>query len=156
MSHATALPDQKLTLKDLHVGQRFVSQTFTFGSEEIKQFAAQFDPQPFHLHEDTAAKTVFGGLVASGWHTLAVSMRLMVESITLECGLIGLGGTMSLLKPVRPGTTIHVESEITQIKPSRSKPGQAVVTMLCLVKNNSGDTVVELLPKLMVFGSKSA
>ncbi len=146
------MTETKLSLKDLYIGQRFVSESFTFTAEEIKSYAAQFDPQPFHMDEEAARHSPFGGLVASGWHTASVSMRLIVNSIHLDCGLIGLGGTLNWLRPVHPGERIFVESEIISLSPSRSKPGQAVVEVHCQVENNKGDTVIEFTTKLMVFG----
>lgn len=146
-------PVKLLNLKDLAVGQKFVSDTYKIEAAEIKQFAAQFDPQPFHTDEVAATKSRFGGLVASGWHTASVSMRLIVQSLPLECGLIGLGGTIAWLHPVRPGTIIHVESEIIEITPSRSKPNQAVMVARCVTYDQDGKPVIEISPKLMVFGS---
>ena len=143
----------KLSLIDLHVGQRFTSDSHTFTTEEIISFAKLYDPQPFHTDEVAAKSSVFGSLVASGWHSSCISMRLIVESVHLDCGLVGLGGTIVWLKPVHPGNSIHVESEIAEITHSRSKPGQAVVMMQCKVKNEANETVIEFTPKLMVFGS---
>src|ERR1051325_3814970 len=95
----------------------------------IKQFASEFDPQPFHLDEIAAAKSVFKGLVASGWHTAAVAIRLLVRGgLPLANGVIGFGGELSWPIPTRPGDVLHVESEIIEIKPSRSKADRAVAT----------------------------
>src|SRR6516164_5265307 len=100
-------------LEDLHVGQRFTSGTYWMDEDEIKAFARQFDPQPFHLDADAAKKSLFGGLVASGWHTAAVSMRLMVTSgLPVGNGIIGAGGEITWPNPTRPGAILHVESEI--------------------------------------------
>jgi len=143
----------ELSLQDLSVGQRFVSEPYTFTAEEIKSYATQFDPQPFHMDEEAARHSPFGGLVASGWHTASISMRLIVNSIHLDCGLIGLGGTLNWLKPVRPNDSIHVESAITAITPSKSKPGQAVVDVKCHVRNQAQETVIEFATKLMVFST---
>jgi acyl dehydratase len=149
----TQNPVLELSLKDLTVGQHFISAPYTLTTEEIKSYATQFDPQPFHMDEEAARHSPFGGLVASGWHTASISMRLIVNSIHLDCGLIGLGGTLNWRKPVRPHESIHVESEITDITPSKSKPGQAVVGVKCLVKNQLEETVIDFATKLMVFGS---
>src|SRR5882672_8639184 len=87
---------EPLYLDDFHVGQRFASATHLIDTAQIKAFAGQFDPQPFHLDEEAAKRTLFGGLVASGWHTAAVTMRLLVGSgMPVAGGLIGLGGEMS-------------------------------------------------------------
>jgi acyl dehydratase len=142
---------QQLSLKDLSVGQKFASSSYEMTAEEIKKFAAQFDPQPFHMDEAQASQSIFKGLTASGWHTMSVCMRLIVESVTLECGLIGLGGTLSWLKPVRPGNRIRVESSITAITPSQSKPGQAVIELHSFVKNEKDENVVDFTSKLMAF-----
>src|SRR3989441_7297361 len=118
---------QGLYLEDLYVGQRFTSGTYRMDEERIKAFAAEFDPQPYHLDETAAQGTVFGGLSASGWHTAAVAMRLLVAGgLPLANGIIGLGGEIAWPKPTRPGDTLQVESEIIEIRPSRSKPQQGI------------------------------
>src|SRR5580700_9848978 len=117
-----------LYLDDLHVGQRFASGTYVIDEARIKEFAAEFDPQPFHLDESAAQASIFRGLAASGWHTAAVSMRLIATSgLTFANGSIGLGGEIVWSKPVRAGDTLQVESEIIEITPSRSKPNQGIV-----------------------------
>src|SRR5215470_1522589 len=94
-------------LDDLHVGQRFTSGTHVITADEIKAFARQFDPQPFHLDEATAKDTLFGGLVASGWHTAAITMRLLVETgLPLAGGIIGAEGGIAWPNPTRPGDTL--------------------------------------------------
>jgi acyl dehydratase len=128
--------EQRLYLEDLYVGQRFTSGTYRMDEERIKAFAAEFDPQPFHLDEAAAQATVFRGLSASGWHTAAVAMRLMVTGgLPLGNGIIGLGGELAWPKPTRPGDTLQVESEILEILPSRSKPNQAVVKVKSTMLN---------------------
>ncbi|MGA2336556.1 MAG: MaoC family dehydratase [Terriglobales bacterium] len=128
--------EQRLYLEDLYVGQRFTSGTYRMDEERIKAFAAEFDPQPFHLDEAAAQATVFHGLCASGWHTAAVAMRLMVTGgLPLGNGIIGLGGELAWPKPTRPGDTLQVESEILEILPSRSKPNQAVVKVKSTMLN---------------------
>ncbi len=141
-----------LYLEDLHVGQRFVSGTHHMGEEKIKEFAREFDPQPFHL-DDTAAKaSVFGGLAASGWHTAAVAMRLLVDGgLPFGNGIIGLGGDLAWPKPTRPGDTLHVESEILEIVPSRSKPNQAIVKVRSTTLNQNGESVHSFTSKCLVF-----
>ena len=119
---------EKLYLEDLHVGQRFTSDTFVMTEERIKSFAEEFDPQPFHLDDAAAENTVFRGLAASGWHTAAVAMKLLVTGgLPLGNGIIGMGGDLAWPKPTRPGDAVHVESEILEITPSKSKPNQAIV-----------------------------
>src|SRR5437899_12613673 len=143
---------QGLYLEDLYVGQRFTSGTYRMDEERIKAFAAEFDPQPFHLDETAAQGTVFGGLSASGWHTAAVAMRLLVAGgLPLGNGIIGLGGELAWPKPTRPGDTLHVESEVIEILPSRSKPNQAVVKVRSTTMNQSGEAVHVCTAKGLVF-----
>ena len=112
---------QQLYLDDLHVGQQFASEDYLMETHRIKEFAAEFDPQPFHLDEAAARMTVFGGLAASGWYTAALTMRLMVTGgIPFSNGTVGLGGEISWPRPTRAGDTLQVESEILEITPSRS------------------------------------
>ena len=125
--------------------------------EEILAFAAEFDPQPFHLDQAAAQATVFGGLSASGWHTAAVAMRLMVTGgLPLGNGIIGLGGELAWPKPTRPGDTLRVESEVIEILPSRSKPNQAVVKVKSTTLNQDGEPVHMFAAKLLVFKRPSA
>ena len=143
---------EKLYLEDLHVGQRFVSDTYVMDIQRIKEFAAEFDPQPFHLDETAAQASVFKGLVASGWHTAAVAMRLLVTSgLPLADGLVGFGGEISWPRPTRPGDILHIESEIAQITPSRSKPDQAIVVVRGTMLNQNREPVYQLNAKLLVF-----
>jgi acyl dehydratase len=149
--------EQGLYLEDLHVGQRFTSGTYRMDEERIKAFAAEFDPQPFHLDDTAALGTVFGGLSASGWHTAAAAMRLLVSGgLPLGNGLIGLGGEVAWPKPTRPGDTLRVESEVIEILPSRSKPNQAVVKVKSTALNQDGEPVYTLSAKLLVFKRPSA
>ena len=113
----------QLYLEDLNVGQRFVSGTHTMDAAEITRFAAEYDPQPFHLDDEAARGTLFGGLVASGWHTAGITMRLIVAGgLPIAGGIIGTGGELLWTKPVRPGDILQVECEVLEIVPSRSKP----------------------------------
>jgi acyl dehydratase len=140
-----------LYLEDLRPGQRFASGSHTLTAEEITRFAADYDPQPFHLDEATARPTLFGGLVASGWHTAAISMRLNVQSgLRLAGGIIGTGGDLQWAKPVRPGDTLHVEYEVLAVMPSRSKPDRGMVTIRCTTLNQAGEAVQIFTPKLVV------
>ena len=143
---------EKLYLEDLHVGQRFTSDTFVMTEERIKSFAEEFDPQPFHLDDAAAENTVFRGLAASGWHTAAVAMKLLVTGgLPLGNGIIGMGGDLAWPKPTRPGDTVHVESEILEITPSKSKPNQAVVRVRSTTLNQNGDVVHQFTSKVLVF-----
>ena len=108
MQQARETP-QLLYLEDLRLGQRFTSGSHLMDEKQIKAFAAEFDPQPFHLAEAAAQNSLFRGLAASGWHTAAVTMRLLVGGgLPLASGIIGLGGELAWTKPVRPGDTLHV------------------------------------------------
>lgn len=144
-------PVERLYLDDLHVGQRFVSAPHLVDTDQIKKFAAEFDPQPFHLSDEGAAGTIFGTLAASGQHTMAVTMRLVVESVPLADGLIGIGTELTWPKAVRPGMTLQVFSQIVDIKPSRSKPDMAIVTMRSETRDQQGDVVQILIAKLTVY-----
>jgi acyl dehydratase len=142
---------RKLYLEDLSVGDRFQSGEHALDAAQIKAFALQFDPQPFHIDEESAKNTFFGGLAASGWHTAALTMRLLVESgIPLAEGVIGSGGELQWPKPTRPGDVLHVVSEVLDITPSRSKPGRAMVTMRCRTLNQRGEVLQYFTPKLLV------
>jgi acyl dehydratase len=141
----------RLYLDDLQVGQRFTSGTYLIEAARIKDFAAEFDPQPFHLDESAAEASVFKGLAASGWHTAAVSMRLLVTGgLPIANGLVGLGGDVAWPRPTRPGDILHVESEIVEITPSRSKPHQGIVTVRSTTLNQHGEAVYLLTAKLLV------
>ena len=108
--------DDPLYLDDLQVGQRFTSKTHVVDAAQIKAFARQFDPQPFHLDDDAAKDSLFSGLVASGWHTAAITMRLLVErGLPLAGGVVGAGGELSWPRPTRPGDVLQVESEVLEI-----------------------------------------
>jgi acyl dehydratase len=147
---------QPLYLEDLRVGQRFTSGLYYMDEERIKAFAAEFDPQPFHLDPASAQESIFGGLAASGWHTAAATMRLLVTSVPFANGIIGLGGEIAWAKPTRPGDTLRVESEIVEILPSRSKPNQGVVKVRSVTVNQHGEEVQVLTAKLLVFKRSSA
>src|SRR5438270_6737788 len=109
-------------LEDFAAGQTFESGRLRVGNERIKSFAAEFDPQPFHLDEAAARNSVFQGLAASGWHTAAITMRLLVTGgPPFAAGSIGMGGEIEWPRPTRPGDVLRVESEILEVIPSRSK-----------------------------------
>jgi acyl dehydratase len=142
----------KLYLEDLQVGQRFTSGEYHMDENGIKAFAAEFDPQPFHLDEAVAQTSIFRGLSASGWHTAAITMRLLVTGgLPLANGIIGLGGELAWPKPTRPGDILRVESEILDILPSRSKPNQGVVKVRSTTLNQHGEAVYVFTAKVLVF-----
>jgi acyl dehydratase len=141
-----------LYLDDLTVGQRFTSPTYALDAAQIKSFAGQFDPQPFHLDEAAARNTFFGGLAASGWHTAALTMKLLTATSPgiAGGGLIGAGGEISWPQPTRPDDILQVVSEIAEIKLSRSRPDRGMVTMRSETRNQRGDVLQILTSKLVV------
>ena len=134
-----ALPP--LYLEDLHVGQTFVSDPVTVTTEQIKAFAAEFDPQPFHLDEDAARDTLFQGLAASGWHTAALTMKLLVQCFPLAGGLVGAGGETTWPRPTRPGDSLSVHVEVLEITPSRSRPDRGMIRTRTETRNQHGEAV---------------
>ncbi|MEO5738155.1 MAG: MaoC family dehydratase [Variovorax sp.] len=149
MTHP-ASEKRALYLEDLNVGDRFMSEGHELDADQVKAFAVLFDPQPFHTDEEAAKKTFFGGLAASGWHTAAITMRLLVNSVPLANGVIGSGGQISWPQPTRPGDVLRVESEVVEITPSRSKPDRGMVQMRCETRNQRGEVLQHFLPKLVV------
>ena len=141
----------RLYLEDLRVGQRFETADCEVSEADIVAFAARFDPQPFHVDAGAARDSVFGGVVASGWHTAAITMRLLVESgPRLAGGTVGLGAEISWPKPVRPGDVLHVVAEIVDIEPSRSRPGRGRATMRSETRNQRDEVVQLTVAKLLV------
>ena len=133
--------------EDLLPGMRFKSEPVKISEDEIKNFAAQFDPQPFHLDERAAQDTIFKGLAASGWHTAALAMRLAIS--TRPFGphpLIGLGvDNLRWMLPVRPGDTLHIEGEVQSATRSRRKP-QGTVLIQWTLYNQKGEAVYTFTP----------
>lgn len=140
-----------LYLDDIQVGQKFSSASHTVDKAQIKAFASQFDPQPFHLDEQAAGNSLFGGLAASGWHTASITMRLLVTSgIPVAGGLIGADCEISWPIPTRPGDVLTVESEVLKVSPSRSRPERGIVTIRSKTYNQAGEIVQEMTSKLVV------
>jgi len=151
----SATPAKVLYLDDLHVGQKFSSGTYRMDEARIKSFAAEFDPQPFHLDEEAARHSVFGKLAASGWHTAAATMRLLVASgLPFAGGLAGLGGEIAWSRPTFPDDTLHVESEVLAIVPSRSKPDRGIITVRAVTLNQKGEQVQVFTAKILAFRRK--
>ncbi len=143
--------DDRLYLDDLHIGQRFTSGTHVVDEEQIKAFARQFDPQPFHLDNEAAKETLFSGLTASGWHTAAITARLLVEGgLPLADGIVGAGVELDWPNPTRPGDSLLVESEVLDVRPSRSRPDRGIITVRSLTRNHRNDVVQRLTAKLIV------
>jgi acyl dehydratase len=153
MSESKAENGKKpLFLEDFSVGQRFSSGSYVLTAERIKAFAAEFDPQPFHLDEEAARRSLFGGLAASGWHTAAVTMRLNVQGgLPLDGGLIGAGAEVAWPRPTRPGDTLRVESEVLEIIPSRSRADRGRVIVMSRTFNQNDELVQTLKSQLVVF-----
>jgi acyl dehydratase len=138
--------------EDFAPGQRFRTGTYAVDAAQIVAFARAFDPQPFHLDETAAAKSIFEGLAASGWHTAAITMRLLVTGeIRPVNGILGLAvEELRWLRPVRPGDVLRVESEILDRRPSRSRPGYGVVRIRHTTSNQRDETVQTFTSVLLV------
>jgi acyl dehydratase len=132
---------------DLALGMSFKSGEFSVTKSDILRFATEFDPQPFHLDEVAAQKTVFKGLAASGWHTAAISMRLCVETHPFgPQPLLGLGvDDLRWMMPVRPGDVLHVEGEVVELIPSRTRP-QGIAKVKWTAYNQRGEAVYTFTP----------
>jgi acyl dehydratase len=147
----------KLYMEDLQVGQRFTSGTYQMDERRIREFAAEFDPQGFHMDDAAASQSLFKGLAASGWHTAAATMRLLVESdLSLSEGLVGVGGEISWPRPTRPGDTLRVESEVLEILPSRSKPMQGIAKIRNTTLNQNDEVAQVFTASIIVFRRPAA
>lgn len=137
---------------DFHVGDRFQSPPCTINESQIIAFAREFDPQPFHLEPEEAKQTLFGGLVASGWHTAAITMRLIVESdLNIAGGIVGLGvDELRFPKPVRPGDTLRTASEILELRLTRSRPDRGLIVVSSVTTNQDGIAVLTMKSTLLV------
>ena len=147
----------KIFLDDLFIGQKFSSGEYRIDAEQIMDYARQFDPQVFHTDPVQAENTFFQGLAASGWHTASITMRLVVESLPMSAGVIGAGvEELAWPRATRPGDVLHLESEVIEIIPSRSKPDRAIVRLRCETKNQNGEVVQSFIPKLLAFKRSAA
>ena len=146
----------KLFLEDLVVGQTFGSGRLQIDARSIKHFAVEFDPQPFHLDEQAARETIFRGLAASGWHTAALTMRLLVESDFKPAnGLVGASmDELSWPRPVRPGDELHIEIEILEIRLSKSRQGQGIVKIRVVTLNQANKAVQIYIANIVVLGRR--
>ena len=143
--------NDRLYLEELRVGQRFTSGAHRLDAAQIKAFARQFDPQPFHLDEELAQGTLFAGLAASGWHTAAITMRLLVDGgAPISGGVIGAGGEIAWPRATRPDDVLTVESEVLAVAPSRSRSDRGMVTLRSTTVNQHGEAVQILTAKLVV------
>ena len=132
--------------EDFQPGDRIEMGRHTFTPEEIIAFARQFDPQPFHVDAEAAKKSFFGGLIASGWHTCAVGMRLTVDSHVSQSASLGSPGLDNIrwLKPVRAGDTISYSRVVLESRPSESRPGVGLVRSRWEAVNQAGETVMTM------------
>jgi len=138
--------------EDLAPGMSFTSQPVKVTAEDIKAFAAQFDPQPFHLDEAAGAASFFQGFAASGWHTAALAMRMMVTSgPKLAAGYIGGGGSITWNKPVYAGDTLTLRGEVVELKASRSRPERGIALVRCETSNQHGEVVQVLSANVLVW-----
>jgi acyl dehydratase len=139
-------------LEDLAPGQTYGSRRLKVDKERVKSFAAEFDPQPFHLDDEAARRSIFGGLAASGWHTAAMTMRLLVESDFKPAGgIVGAGfDEFRWPAPVRPGDELQVEVEVLEVRPSKSRPTQGLVKIRTTTRNQKGDAVQVSVGNLVV------
>lgn len=138
-------------LEDLEVGQRFTSRTYPVTAESIVAFAREFDPQPFHLDAAAGERSLFKGLVASGWHTASISMRLLVEDgPAFGAGTIGLGAELTWPRPTRVGDVVQVHGELIAITPSTSGKPRGTVTIRTETRNQNGEVVQTFVGKVLV------
>lgn len=141
-----------LWLDDIRVGDRFKTDEYEISGQEIVDFAQQFDPQPFHLNDQTAVDTFFKGLAASGWHTAAITMRLLVTSgIPITAGIIGASVELAWPSPTRAGDILHVELTVMSVKISKSQPDRGFVTVAYNTVNQDGEIRQRTTTNLLVF-----
>ena len=143
---------QPIFLEDLEVGRLFTAGPLTVTRDEIFEFARRYDPQPFHTDPEAAAKhPVFQGLAASGWHTGAIMMSLVVQAAgDLGWGVVGGGGDLQWRLPVRPGDSLRLEIEVKEVTPSRSRPDRGTVVCENRLINQDGAVVTTFTPRLVV------
>jgi len=139
-------------LEDFAVGQTYGSARLTVDKDRVKAFAAEFDPQPFHLDDEAARSSIFGRLAASGWHTAALTMRLLVDGeLKPAGGIVGVGfDELRWPLPVRPGDELHVESEVLEVRPSKTRPNQGLIKVKTTTRNQDGEAVQVTVVNLIV------
>ena len=139
-----------LYLEDLHVGLRFECGTHVLDADQITRFAREFDPQLFHLDDEAARGTFFGGLAASGWHIVCLTMRMIAQNIPIAGGLIGGAAEIAWPQPTRPTDILHVTSEIKEVTPSRSKPERGMALLRTETRNQQGELLQIFTAKCVV------
>jgi acyl dehydratase len=139
-------------LEDFAAGQVFTTGRYRVDKEQILAFAKQFDPQPFHTNEEAARKSPFQGLAASGWHTAAMTMRLMVDGEFKPAGgILGVGfEELSWPRPVRPGDELHAKSEVLEVRPSKSRPDRGMIKARTTTFNQNDEPVMVFTGNLLV------
>ncbi|MEY2544547.1 MAG: hypothetical protein QOE81_2008 [Verrucomicrobiota bacterium] len=141
--------------EDLKAGDRFKSAIYQVSEEQIISFAREFDPQPFHLDAAVAGQTIFKGLIASGWHTAGITMRLFVQTLNFAEGAIGLGvDELRWPNAVRPDDVLQVETEIVDLRLSRSKPSHGIVRLRNVTTNQRGEIVQAMAASALVLRAK--
>jgi acyl dehydratase len=142
---------EEICLEDLSPGQIHHLGRRTLGRDEIVAFARDWDPQPFHLDEQAAAASIYGGLIASGWHTVCIFMRLFVDGLLGRAAALGSPGIDELrwLKPVRPGDTLEARLEVLDVRPSRSKPDRGIVRLRSVMVNQDQEEVLSFIGNVM-------
>lgn len=135
-----------LYFEDFIVGKRRLLGSRTITQDEILRFAREFDPQPFHVDPQAAAASIFGGLIASGWHTCAIVMRAMCDGYLLDAASLGSPGVDEIrwFKPVRPGDTLSIYTTVVEARPSKSKPDRGVVVSETEAANAAGDVLMRM------------
>jgi acyl dehydratase len=141
----------EIHLDDLQPGQTFALGRRDVTREEIIAFARSWDPQPFHLDEEAAKASIFGQLIASGWHTCCIFMRLFADGLLNRAAAAGSPGIDELrwLKPVRAGDSLEAAVEILEVRPSRSRPDRGAARIRCIVRNQQGDEVLTMIATVM-------
>jgi acyl dehydratase len=139
-------------LDDLEPGQSYELGTRTVSREEIVAFARDYDPQPFHMDEDAARASIYGGLIASGWHTVCLFMRLFADGFLHRAAGMGSPGVDELrwLKPVRPADRLNGRLEILDIRPSRSRPDRGVARIRCILVNQDGEEALSMIANVLM------
>ena len=146
---------QERYFEDLKAGDRFKSDSYKISEEQIISFAREFDPQPFHLDAAIARQTMFKGLIASGWHTAAITMWLFVQTLNFAEGAIGLGvDELRWPTAVKANDALQVETEIVDLRESRSKPGHGVVRIRNVTTNQRGEVVQTMMASALVLRRK--
>lgn len=141
---------ERLSLEELQLGRQFETEELTLSAEQIIGFATEFDPQAFHTDPEAAEDSIFGGLAASGWHTAALTMKLLVTSGLLD-GIVGAGVELAWPTPTRPGDRLHVRATVAAITPSRSKPDRGIVSLDCETLTRDGDVRQRMTARVLAF-----